>query len=270
MGRRSPVRTGMIPLAAILLTLAMAATGRAEAPGSFLYQPAYSVDRYVRLPAEAYQPQPGDIFLAVTESWIMRLGHHLAGAADPHHSGIVFARSDGSLAIIEAGPFNTTIVTAWDAMKHLLDYEKTERVYMRRRKTPLTADQSARLTAFCEAQVDKPFAIWRVLAQVTPFRSRGSIRTEFCGKVKGNRDRWFCAELVTEAMVAAGLIDAELARPSATYPRDFFYESSPNPWVNRYADLSGGWHPPALWASVPFDQRTTPPRRVFRLWWHEE
>jgi len=34
------------------------------------------------------------------------------------------------------------------------------------------------------------------------FRSRGPLRTEFVGKVHGDRDRWFCAELVVESLVA--------------------------------------------------------------------
>ncbi len=222
-----------------------------QADGSFLYQHAYAFDRCLRLPAEPYTPQPGDIFFAATPSFIMRLGHHLAGAADPHHSGVVFARPDGSLAILEAGPFNTVVVTGWDVMDHLLAYEKTERVWIRRRKCPLTPEQSRRLTEFCSAQVGKPFATGRVGLQLTPFRSRGPIRTAFCGKAHGDRAKWFCSELVTESLVAAGLIDAATARPSATYPRDLFHDRSPNPWLDEHLDLSGSWHPPARWTSAP-------------------
>ncbi|MFO0876384.1 MAG: hypothetical protein U0840_03345 [Gemmataceae bacterium] len=241
----------------------------AETNASFLYQPAYAIDKYVRLPAMPYHPKPGDLFFAVTESRIMRFGHHLSGAADPHHSGIVFARPDGSLAILEAGPFNATYVSGWNALDHLVAYEKTERVYLRRRKCPLTPEQSARLTSFAMLQVGKKFATWRVLGQLTPFRSRGPLRTEFCGKVRGDRERWFCAELLVECLVATGLQNAETARPAATYPRDLFFDSSPNPWLNEHLDLSADWHPPAQWTSVPYGSSPIPPRRIHRLWWNE-
>src|ERR1700736_2242179 len=82
--------------------------------GSYLYQPSYCQDDALRWPAVPYVPQPGDIFLATTESWLMRKGHQLAGAAGPHHSGIVFARPDGSLALLKAGPHNTVYVSGLD------------------------------------------------------------------------------------------------------------------------------------------------------------
>jgi hypothetical protein len=247
--------------------VAVAALSVAAAPGSYLYQPAYVIDHYLRLPAAPYTPQPGDLVFAITESKVMRLGHHLAGAADPHHSGVVFARPGGGLAVLEAGPFNTTYVTGWDVMEHLLAYEKCERVWVRRRKCPLAAEQSRRLTAFSCPQVGKRFATLRVAGQLTPFRSRGPCRTEHCGKVRGDREAWFCAELVVEALVAAGLLDAETARPAATYPRDLFFDRSPNPWLDQHLNLSGGWHPPAQWTSVPYGTSPTPPRRVHRLSW---
>jgi hypothetical protein len=235
----------------LLLLLCALGSGHAETTGGYLYQPAYAIDHYLRLPAEPYTPQPGDIFLAVTPDFIMRLGHFLAGAAAPHHSGIVFARPDGSLALLEAGPFNTVTVTGWNVMDHLRAYEQKERLWIRRRKTPLTSDQSAKLTAFCSAQVGKPFATLRVLGQLTLFRSRGPIRTEFVGKPHGDRSHWFCAELVVESLVACCLLDAETARPAATYPRDLFYDCSPNPWLNKHLNLSAAWYPPARWTEHP-------------------
>jgi hypothetical protein len=219
------------------------------------------------MPAEPYTPQPGDIFLAVTPDFIMRLGHKLAGADAPHHSGIVYARPDGSLAILEAGPFNTVYVSGWDVMAHLRAYEKKERLWIRRRRTPLTPEQSAQLTAFCHAQVGKPFAPLRVLGQLTIFRSRGPIRTEYIGKPCGDRSHWFCAELVVESLVAAGLMDSETARPSATYPRELFYDCSPNPWLNKHLNLSAGWFPPAQWTEHPYGTTPEPPRRVIAPLW---
>lgn len=257
---------GLIRRAALVTAAALLV---AAAPGSYLYQPCYVIDHHLRLPATPYTPQPGDLFFAITPSKIMRVGHHLAGAADPHHSGIVFARPDGTLAVLEAGPFNTTYVSGWEVMEHLLAYEKSERLWLRPRKCPLTPEQSQRLTAFCCPQVGKRFASLRVAGQLTPFRSRGPCRTEYCGKVRGDRETWFCAELVVEALVAAGLLDAETARPAATYPRDLYFDQSPNSWLNEHLNLSAGWHPPAQWTSAPYGTTSTPPRRVYRLSWFD-
>jgi hypothetical protein len=235
--------------------------------GGYLYQPAYAIDHYLRLPAEPYTPQPGDLFLAVTPDFIMRVGHHLAGAGDPHHSGIVFSRPDGTLAVLEAGPLNTLVVTGWDLQDHLRTYEAKERLWIRRRKTPLTPEQSAKLTAFCSAQVGKPFAWLRVLRQITPFRCRGPIRTEYLGKPCGDRRRWYCAEVVVESLVAAGLLDGEIARPAATYPRDLFFDRSPNHWLNEHLNLQCGWYPPAQWTEHPYGCEGARLRRVFSVPW---
>src|SRR5262249_54578927 len=74
---------------------------------SFLYQPAYCIDDVWLAPTRPYVPQPGDIFLASDRGRIARAAHWVVGAGGVHHSGIVIARPDKSLAILEAGPFNT-------------------------------------------------------------------------------------------------------------------------------------------------------------------
>lgn len=46
----------------------------------------------------------------------------------------------------------------------------------------------------------------------------------FIGKPHGDsRLSYFCSELVCESCVAAGLLNPETTRPSATYPHDLFY-----------------------------------------------
>jgi hypothetical protein len=86
--------------------------------------------------------------------------------------------------------------------------------------------------------------------QLTVFRSRGPIRTEFVGKPHGlDRNSFFCSELVTEACVYAGLMDAETARPSATYPRDLYMDASLNPYLNKHLKLAPCWDPPARWTT---------------------
>ncbi|HZT82589.1 MAG TPA: hypothetical protein VFA26_20335 [Gemmataceae bacterium] len=222
--------------------------GGAVPEGSYLYRPAFSLDDDLRPPAEPYVPQPGDIFLATDRARWARAGHWFAGGAGVHHSGIVFLRSDGRPALIEAGPFNSITVEVMDPIEHMREHVRAgDKVWVRRRRVPLTPEQCARLTAFAERQEGKPFAVLRLLGQVTPLRSRGPIRTWFVGKPHGERDRWFCSELVTESCVAAGLMDATAARPAATYPRDLFFGRSLNWYLNTHLCLDD-WDPPARWA----------------------
>src|SRR5262249_4949294 len=141
---------------------------------SYLAPPSYCFEECLHGPYSRYEPQPGDLFFATTNSQIMRIGHHLAGAADPHHSGIVVRRSNGEMALLEAGPHNTVRVEINDLIPQLNTYIcEGDRVWIRRMKTPLTCQQDAQLTAFAERQEGKPFAWARVLSQLTIFRSRG-------------------------------------------------------------------------------------------------
>jgi hypothetical protein len=222
-----------------------------EAPAewaSYLYRPAFCLDDVLRLPAEPYLPQPGDIFLATDQMVWARLGHFVAGGAGVHHSGIMFLRSDGRPALLEAGPFNEVHVEAMDPFEHMTKHVRGgDCVWIRRRRIALTPEQSARLTAFAECQDGKPFAVVRLLGQVTPFRSRGPLRTWFVGHPHGDRHSYFCSELVTECCVAAGLIDPSTARPPATYPRDLFFGRSGNLYLDGHLWLEPGWCPPARW-----------------------
>jgi hypothetical protein len=241
--------------------------------GSYLYQPSHCIDHVLREPAEPYLPQPGDIMLATDNNFFWKLTHDLAFAFEPHNSAIVFARPDGSLAIIEAGPTDplhakpdeeltplerwsrkvgsndTMWVAVLDMLPHLRDYETKGPVWIRRRRVPLTAEESACLTEFALRQEGKRFALSRLGMQLTPVRTRGPLRTWVVGKPHGDRRKYYCSELVTEACVAAGLIDAAIARPSATYPHDLFVEHSLNPYLRRNFNLSDGWYPPARWVS---------------------
>jgi hypothetical protein len=223
--------------------------------GSYLYQPAYCRDLVIRPPAEPYVPQPGDIFLATDQAYWARLGHWLAGAAGVHHSGLIIARSEGRLALLESGPFNSVRVEIVDWRQHMCEHVQCgDRVWIRRRRCPLTPEQSACLTAFAEAQEGKPFAVLRLIGQVTPFRSRGPLRTYFVGHPHGDRHSYFCCELVMESLVAARLLDPETARPAATYPRDLFYGRSINLYLHHHLDLERDWYPPARWTNCPFPE----------------
>ncbi len=234
-----------------LLCAAAPAFDDHAAPGSYLYRPAFCMDDALRVPAERYVPQPGDIFLATDKALWARAGHWVAGGAGVHHSGIMFRKSNGCVGLIEAGPFNSIKVEVMDPIEHMKEHIRAgDKVWVRRRQVPLTAEQSAALTAFVERQDGKPFAVARLLGQVTPLRSRGPIRTYFVGKPHGDREEWFCSELVTESCCAAGLMDATTARPAATYPRDLFYGRSFNLYLDHHLCLDE-WDPPARWTDCP-------------------
>jgi len=235
---------------------------RSDAVG-YLYQPAFSMDYLLREPAEKYCPQPGDIFVCTDQALLAKLGHWAAGAWGPHHSGIVVADSDHRLVLLEGGPHNTLHTRMSDLYSELASYDEHERVWVRKRRVPLTPEQSACLTAFANSKEGAGFALIRMLGQLTPFRSRGPWRTVYRGRPHGNRSRFYCSELVMEACVAAGLVDAAMARPSASYPRDLFFGRSYNRFINKHLDMSE-WEPPARWTSCP-GQKSDSIRRFPRL-----
>src|SRR5215210_1207441 len=109
----------------------------------------------------------------------------------------MFARPDGSPAVLEAGPFNGLRVETLDPLLLLRGHEQRgEKVWVRQRRVPLTPEQSCRLTTWALAQEGRRFAAGRMLAQLTPFRSRGPLRTYYLGGPHGERSSYFCAELV--------------------------------------------------------------------------
>jgi hypothetical protein len=231
-----------------LIVAACALVGAAgEAP--YVCAPSYCREDVLLTPLTPYTPQPGDLFLATDPSPVAWFGHWVAGGPGMHHSGILFARPDGSMALLEGGPYNTLHIRALDPNAHMAAYvEWGARVWVRRRRVPLSSEQSACLTAFALAQDGKPFAVTRMLRQVTPFKTRGVLRTPFLGHSHGPaRSRYYCSELVIEACVAAGLMDPETARPSATYPRDLFDGHSRVPYLDRHLNMEPAWDPPSRW-----------------------
>lgn len=230
-----------------LLLTALLVGGCPDENIGYLHQPAFSRDECPRLPLRPYQPQPGEIMLATDQGIFWVWAHRIAGTGHPHHSGIVFQKPDGCMAILESGPYGTLRVRALDVREHLTKYEERG-VWIRQRKVPLTPEQAASLSAFAMEQDGKRFSLVRLGGQITPFRARGPIKTHFMGGPHGSRRSYFCSELVTECLVAAGLLDPEKTRPSATYPRDLFYGRSSNPFINRNLDLSC-WEAPARWTS---------------------
>jgi hypothetical protein len=214
---------------------------------SYLYDPSYCLDLCIRGNARAYVPQPGDVMLATDDNKFWKITHDLAFAFEPHNSAIIVRRRDGSLGVLEAGPNDTIWVNISRMLPHLQKYSDKGPVWIRKRKCPLTPEQDACLTEWAERQCGKRFALGRLGLQVTIFRDRGPFRTAFMGKPHGERNSYFCSELVMETCVAAGLVDRETARPSATYPHDLFFDHSHNRYINQHVPLVHGWDPPARW-----------------------
>jgi hypothetical protein len=220
--------------------------------GSFLCQPSSKVDKAIRLPTRLYVPQVGDMVFAAKNDFVSVLGHVAAGTGYPNHSAIVFQQHDGTLALLEAGPEGhlregMAIVSL---MQSLRTKEEHGRAWVRARSTPLTPDQSARLTEYAYREAGKRFALVRIYGQLSPFRSRFPLRTAFLGKPDPDRNAYFCSELVLNGLVWAGLVD-DRARPTATYPRDLYKGHSRNHFVDRgVAELNEGWDPPARWTST--------------------
>lgn len=239
-----------------------AASAPAGSPIGSLYQPAFSVDYELRLPAQEYVPQPGDVFLATDERIVARVAHLTVHSGAPHHSGIVFALPDGSPALLEGGPDNSWYVRVLDLKQQLEFYGSKKRIWIRQRAVQLTPEQSQRLTAFALAAADRQFAEARLVLQgyfVT--RAKGPVRTAFVGRPHaahfdpaspdaGMRQRYYCSELVTEACVAAELLPADTTRPPSMYPRELFFGSSRIPYIRNHLDMSA-WHPPARWTLAP-------------------
>ncbi len=229
------------------------------AHASFLYRPAFTLDKVLRCPLAPYDLQPGDICFAVNSHTVSKIGHHLSGAGLPNHSMIVFVHPEGHLAIVEAGPHSQLKIAVIDAYEHLQSYEdEGSRVWVRRRKTPLSPEQSACLTNFCLNLDERRFASLRLVGQLTPFRTRFPLRTAVVGKPDLDRSNYFCSELVLNALIAAGVLDPRLERPAASFPSDLFYGHSRNHWVNRgVRQINCEWEPPARWTGCPIHFDTT-------------
>jgi hypothetical protein len=243
----------MIVAACVGLSLLTANALRAEPAQAHIYAPSFEMDTEPTGQPVPYVPQPGDIFLATDNLLFNRVGHWLAGSGAPHHSGLVVALPDGRMGLLESGPLNTFHVRiTQDMVGHFCTHEKKgERVWIRRRAIQLTPEESQKLTEWAMAQDGKWFAAFRLVGQLTPFRSRGPIRSQWMGKPHGPQNSYFCSELVLESCVAAGLLDPERTRPRCTYPRDLFYGTCPIQFVNDRLDINRSWLPPARLTCYP-------------------
>jgi hypothetical protein len=125
----------LVPLLSVGLS---AGAGETATESSYLYEPAYCLDHVFRGKPRPYLPQPGDLMLYTEEKTFWTVTHALALAFKPHGSGVVIARPDGSLGILEAGPNDSLVVGILDLLPHLQEYADQGPVWIRKRRTPLT------------------------------------------------------------------------------------------------------------------------------------
>jgi len=175
--------------------------------------------------ATPYDPQAGDLLLFHSNK-LPPVGHAT-------HAAIVAALPDGrGPALLETARYGSPVAFN-DIACRVRTYEG--RVFVRRRCVPLTADQSARLTAFC-SQLGKPHHWGAILT--TPFCWPVRLVGGRCLRPKDLDPRhWYCASLVVGAAVAAGLLNPCVVKPCCTVPQDLMYD--------RALDLSCGWEKPA-------------------------
>jgi hypothetical protein len=217
----------------------LADPGSARVEGSYLYFPATSFDGKPSARVEPYVPHEGDLVLFNDHKLMWQILYRVALTEPPDHSGIVVLRPDGTPALLESGPDDGEYVCILDALPRLRNFQGT--IWIRRCKRRLTKEQSAKLTQFALAQEGKRYAVWRLLLQGTPFRSRGWLQSKYFAKTYLDRGRWLCSELVVAAGTIAGLFDPEIHKANAMYPRDII--------DNHVYDLSVTWDDPGIWSS---------------------
>ncbi len=240
-------------LGAFLGGCIVAAVPATYPPGSYLWyaQPGPGVQKVCAIP---YVPQPGDLVLFDDHSATWRFLYHMAGTDMPDHSGIVVKLPDGRLALLESAPDDGKLLGLYvellDVLPRLDQFQGT--MYVRRLRHPLSPERCAQLTEFALNQQGKRYALWRMLLQGTPFRSRKGLRAKLFAHTYLNRSSWFCSEIVVAAGTVAGLFDPRIHQANRIYPRDLVYDD--------HYDLSHIWYPAGIWhPDQPPSSTASPP-----------
>jgi hypothetical protein len=193
-----------------------------------------------------YTPQEGDLVFFSGVSPLYVIAYGVARSGHPWHVGMVIRRTSGELALFESGSPDyrgVAIETLTDRLICYIDHPQRRRIWVRQIRMPLTPEQSRCLTLFAEAQDGKPFTSYLRLGLLgVPCRPLRPTETDQC--------RWFCAEIVVEAMRLVGLRSACGLQPEKTLPRDLFTDK---------VDISCGWHCPATWSKGCCPPRCGPP-----------
>lgn len=222
----------------------------AEAPNGYLYQPAVDAYPMVRLPAVQYNPKPGDVLLLSDPDKLFNVLYVIARSGKPGHCGVVVTMPDGRPGVLEGGFSFTPFVrvTPFDYWINLY----AGNAWVRQRAVPLTPEQDHRLTEFAVMADGGDYNLRSFARQLTFFRARNPVVTRFIGKPVGPGHSYHCVQIVVEALVYAGLVDAETARPKATHAQDLFYDRSRNFYIDHHPPMAGrGWGAPQLWTAIP-------------------
>ncbi|MFO0843201.1 MAG: hypothetical protein U0797_12525 [Gemmataceae bacterium] len=184
---------------------------------------------------EHYDPQPGDILLFRTPGLARAVVYALGCSPGVTHCGVVVARPDGSLGLLEAPGNDYPTMISDIPSRH--DYHKGT-CWVRRRCTPLTPEQCKCLTEFACRQEGKPFFFAGVF--IPPFGKPIPKCFRRCVKPEQlEPGRWFCSPLVVAALMSAGVLDLCDAKPWFVDPQDLKADT----WL----DLSCGWEKPTKW-----------------------
>ena len=179
---------------------------------------------------EVYVPQAGDILLFRNQNILARAAYYLTLSGSTTHVGLVVAKPDGSLSMLEAMPGDP--VSMGDLANRMVEY--MGQVSVRRRKAPLTPEQSKRLTAFACAQVGKPFHLLGLVVPPVSFPFRVLSRPVDPNCLE--RSRWICTSLVLRTCLSAGLICPNKINPEGACASDLA--------TDFCLDLSCGWNTP--------------------------
>ena len=248
-----PVSPGPPPSSSTLPPLgSLPAVGAAPTPvtakppaklAPFGYLWTYKNDAHGKTVKEVipYEPREGDWLFFDDQSELWRKLYAIAKTAPPFHAGIVVKKPNGELAVLEAGPDDTLHVFVLDIIPRLRTFEGI--IQVRRCKRELTAEQSAFLTDWANRQKGKRYAMWRLLLQGTPVKTRGGPCRDYMGHTWFERHRWLCAEIAVTGSALVGLTDPKVIRGSNTYPLDILDNS-------KY-DLSSVYHDYGYWSPIP-------------------
>lgn len=222
----------------------------AEAPAGYLYRPAVDLHPVPRPPAVQYAPKAGDVLLLSDPDPLFNVLYVISRSGKPGHSAIVVTMPDGRLGVLEDG-FSFTPFARITQLEYAINLY-AGCVWVRPRECPLTPEQDRRLTEFAVLADGGKYNKRSFASQLTFVRTRNPIVTRFAGKPVGPGHDYHCVQIVMEALVYAGTVDAKTARPRATHAQDLFYDRSRNPYIDRHPPLAGrGWGTPQLWTPIP-------------------
>lgn len=184
---------------------------------------------------QPYCPQEGDLVFFSSICCFHSFAYTCAKSGHPWHVGIIVRDACGRLCVFESGgtedPGVAFIPLECRLRRYLAD-RRCRRIWIRRVKAPLTPEQTQCLRAFAQMQDGKRFASYCRLCMLSvPGRPLRPTTPEQC--------RWFCAELVCEALRTCGMCPACWMVPEKTTPQELF---------NDKRDISCGWHLPETWS----------------------